>query len=786
MKVIGLISGGKDSIFNLLCCRQLGFEIVVLANLTPNGDLIELDSYMYQSIGKELVPLISECLEIPVVRRSISGRAVNQNIDYRNTEGDEVEDLYLILKTIQETYPDVGGISCGAVMSNYQRNRLEEVAYRLNLNSYCFMWMLPEYALLKSIVDSNLRSMIVKVASFGLGENYIGKFVSDCLESFDSIQKNVCSDFHCCGEGGEYETITLDGPSILFKNKYISIEEYNSVCLDSNPYAPVHVLIPAKYSLMNKGKSDDSRGYCLPFIDPSNCLEYYILRTGKYILLETENKQLEGTDSSSEKDIINYEFPDNFFDVNVFETNKTFILNFTTEFSENKELYDKVRSVFLENVCNKAWFIGCNAVTLNATLFLSEMDRIASNFNILNLLSNIWKNIYFGTHNANWSPAINLGYVNCQNKISNDFIRYNIIINKHSNDNKYKYIYNYSSSSISSYGTSMPKSFSNNISIMKYKDHLFLTSFKIEDQKINNINSSFIISSCIYGIIPHSQLPPSDEQIINFIRKNEKLYNNEEISISYSRLSIELSLAVRSFRCDLNSVLYNSSLLSSNNRVDFRYDIFNITHMWIVEISDTNIPLLKISQFFKSLIGMYTSNEEHSLNEWSDIHKYICNNSVEYIDPIVVPVVTDSYLNFDSKCKVTPLSFFKSDYNNYYSIKETENNAYWNFEARIVDSTDHAIFWLFSLDSGTIITQNNIDDVFNELLLIINTIITEKFNFTLSESNILFSKLFVKRNYYNVVISNVKNAKILYSSTIIPVKCLYNDSPLEYTLVLSE
>ena len=33
MKVVGLISGGKDSIFNLLECVAHGHEIVALANL---------------------------------------------------------------------------------------------------------------------------------------------------------------------------------------------------------------------------------------------------------------------------------------------------------------------------------------------------------------------------------------------------------------------------------------------------------------------------------------------------------------------------------------------------------------------------------------------------------------------------------------------------------------------------------------------------------------------------------------------------------------------------------
>ena len=34
-KVIGLVSGGKDSCFNLMHCVANGHELVALANLTP-------------------------------------------------------------------------------------------------------------------------------------------------------------------------------------------------------------------------------------------------------------------------------------------------------------------------------------------------------------------------------------------------------------------------------------------------------------------------------------------------------------------------------------------------------------------------------------------------------------------------------------------------------------------------------------------------------------------------------------------------------------------------------
>lgn len=37
MKLVALISGGKDSIFNMLQCIAAGHEIVALANIEPES-----------------------------------------------------------------------------------------------------------------------------------------------------------------------------------------------------------------------------------------------------------------------------------------------------------------------------------------------------------------------------------------------------------------------------------------------------------------------------------------------------------------------------------------------------------------------------------------------------------------------------------------------------------------------------------------------------------------------------------------------------------------------------
>ena len=51
MKVVALISGGKDSCYNMIECVRNGHEIVALANLKPKIEG-EIDSMMYQTVAQ--------------------------------------------------------------------------------------------------------------------------------------------------------------------------------------------------------------------------------------------------------------------------------------------------------------------------------------------------------------------------------------------------------------------------------------------------------------------------------------------------------------------------------------------------------------------------------------------------------------------------------------------------------------------------------------------------------------------------------------------------------------
>lgn len=82
---------------------------------------------MYQTVGHELIDAYADALELPLYRQSISGKAIEQNLTYDLTEEDEVENLFLLLKLVKEKHPEIDAVSTGAILSNYQRNRVENM-----------------------------------------------------------------------------------------------------------------------------------------------------------------------------------------------------------------------------------------------------------------------------------------------------------------------------------------------------------------------------------------------------------------------------------------------------------------------------------------------------------------------------------------------------------------------------------------------------------------------------------------------------------------------------------
>lgn len=256
MKVVALVSGGKDSCYAMMKCIQYGHQIVAVANLLPADDSVdEIDSYMYQTVGHQIVVSYAECMGVPLFRRRIQGSSRHQNLSYRVTPGDEVEDMYILLNEVKKQMPSIFAVSSGAIASDYQRLRVESVCSRLGLVSLAYLWKQDQSLLLHEMIMNEIAAITVKVAAMGLDPaKHLGKEIS-FLEPYLHILKELYG-INVCGEGGEYETLTLDCP--LFVNARILLDEFQVVLHSKGSIAPVGVLHPLKFHLEKKAESDSS------------------------------------------------------------------------------------------------------------------------------------------------------------------------------------------------------------------------------------------------------------------------------------------------------------------------------------------------------------------------------------------------------------------------------------------------------------------------------------------------------------------------------------------------
>ncbi|XP_041901528.1 diphthine--ammonia ligase-like isoform X3 [Corvus kubaryi] len=250
MRVVALISGGKDSCYNMMQCVAAGHQIVALANLRPaenTGHTDELDSYMYQTVGHHAIDLYADALDLPLYRGFIKGTSVNTGRVYTACQEDEVEDLYQLMKLVKDK-EGVEGVSVGAILSDYQRIRVEDVCRRLNLQPLAYLWHWNQEILLKEMISSNIQAIIIKVAAFGLDpDKHLGKTLGEMEPILLELSEKY--GVHVCGEGGEYETFTLDCP--LFKKKIV-VDSAEVVVHSADAFAPVAYLHFLKLHLENK------------------------------------------------------------------------------------------------------------------------------------------------------------------------------------------------------------------------------------------------------------------------------------------------------------------------------------------------------------------------------------------------------------------------------------------------------------------------------------------------------------------------------------------------------
>ncbi|OAX81576.1 hypothetical protein ACJ72_04078 [Emergomyces africanus] len=218
----------------------------------------DIHSYMYQTVGHSIIPLYQSALGIPLYRAPIRGTALNTSRDYQtpsststssSSSEEEIESLFHLLQQILKAHPSANAVSAGAILSTYQRTRIENIASRLGLLPLAWLWMYPALpppverallppnspaaiaGLLEDMAACGCVARIVKVASGGLDVEDLWGDVAG-KEDGDVVRRRLVKGMGrfvgegevagaVLGEGGEYETIALDGPGVLWKRRIV-------------------------------------------------------------------------------------------------------------------------------------------------------------------------------------------------------------------------------------------------------------------------------------------------------------------------------------------------------------------------------------------------------------------------------------------------------------------------------------------------------------------------------------------------------------------------------------
>lgn len=193
LRVAVLFSGGKDSAYAIWVGEHQGWE-VSLVTVRPRSDV----SRMFHYPNVEWTHLQAEAM-------GLSHEIVP------TTGMDEMADLQHTLAKMKSR-GEISGLAAGAVASDYQKTRFDNMCDAIGLKSYAPLWHKRPRLLVEDLRRSGFRIIITAVAAMGLDESWLGRELTEQGWSMlDQLSK--VHGIHLTGEGGEYETFVIDAPN---------------------------------------------------------------------------------------------------------------------------------------------------------------------------------------------------------------------------------------------------------------------------------------------------------------------------------------------------------------------------------------------------------------------------------------------------------------------------------------------------------------------------------------------------------------------------------------------
>ncbi len=196
MKLGVLFSGGKDSTFATELANSGKNKVVCLMSVKSENK----DSYMFHTPNIDLTELQAESLGIPLLTRKTKGE-----------KEDELGDLKRLIQKAKKEYK-IEGVVTGAVESVYQSSRIQRICSELDL--WCFnpLWQLDQEELLNQLLKRGYEIIISGIAAYPLDENWLGRKINKSMIR-ELVKLRDKYGVNPAGEGGEFESLVLNGPN---------------------------------------------------------------------------------------------------------------------------------------------------------------------------------------------------------------------------------------------------------------------------------------------------------------------------------------------------------------------------------------------------------------------------------------------------------------------------------------------------------------------------------------------------------------------------------------------
>ena len=193
MKVAVLFSGGKDSTYATWIAQHQGWNVEALVSVLPMG----VESLMFHFPNVHWTRIQAEAM-------GLSHRTIDVGRD-------ELLSLQDGLRKLADQL-GIEGVVTGAVASDYQKSRIDQICDTLGLKSFAPLWRKDPKILVNDLISSGFRIILSGVGAAGLNESWLGQELTD--QRWALLEKvSRKHGIHLTGEGGEYETFVIDAPN---------------------------------------------------------------------------------------------------------------------------------------------------------------------------------------------------------------------------------------------------------------------------------------------------------------------------------------------------------------------------------------------------------------------------------------------------------------------------------------------------------------------------------------------------------------------------------------------